>query len=205
MSIQTNLRSYNGIQSWPNYYYRVKSVAKQFFYDDKDELGLVGMQEVGNLFGITEFHGAHILKNEVNKLYLKQADFRAYKSLVTVVSGRFNITKTVKKYLGKDPIRHLFNRSKRRLLGVQLSLLALDSRFWFFTTHLNHGGHEEDVELRQTHILKIIDTIKSNIKSDELPPVIAGDFNLRLPRDNKTFKTLMEHFSLLLKEKEDSI
>jgi hypothetical protein len=197
MSIHIIFRTYNGKEEWPSYNDRVKGVVKAFFDHDLQQIGLIGMQEVKD----GEPHGVYIFRDEANRIYGQSAAAIDYKSLGIVVDQKFEIHKTLKKYLGKDSICHLGNRAKRRLLGVQLSHPDFDNLFWFFTTHLSHGNQSAQ---RKEQMEKIIDAIHGAVNINELPPWIVGDFNWG-SESEEAHIMLEKDFSLVFGEGIDQI
>lgn len=204
------IRTYNTKRVWPghsSYPIRLQGVAKKFFDDWNQQIGLIGMQEVREDMTDCPYqpandHGTDCFDRIMTNTFNQSASHKKYKSIGIVVGDNWEILSRETLHLGRDAFKYGLMRSHRRLLGVKVRHRSEGWKFRFYTTHLSHADQEDQ---RKDQINKIIDHVTSKDLQNELPPIIAGDFNFYPSDEHSSYNLMNKFFQLIFYHRPDHI
>jgi len=217
------VRAYNGKEKWGGhdpYSERLQGVANKFFEDDSTQIGFIGMQETKKFMvdcpvGDIVATGAECFRRIVADTFGKQAQQVRKARLGIIVGNDWKIISSVWLELGKDKWGMatatwkppFWKRSKRYLLGVRVKHRKTGLKMRFYTLHLSHDSKKKGRQERQriNQLKRFNEYIRSINFQNELPPIIAGDFNLKRNTQPDAYDLLDKYFSLVYREKNDLI
>ena len=193
-----------GTGGWPRYASRLDGIARAFFADWPEEIGLIGMQEVRSTmttcpeWPASTVDGGRCFAKKLEAVFSKPADSRFAEQLAVIADGHWEILSSDHWQMGHDSGT---GTSSRWLLETKLRHRARNWTLRFYSTHLSHpsdmlGTQEAE---RNEEIRNLTAKVAARASSGELPPVLAGDLNF-IPASEPSSNSLMQGTFALLNE-----
>lgn len=199
------VRTVNTLGKKPDYGYRLRGIANKFYEDWPSEIGLIGMQEVGSTIEV-EF-SSHGISNISSNCRVSPRHFSGAKCLADEMSSLFGINAYGKQTSGDTDVEpgiiieddwevldHDYwgihstfgtvGEGHRKLIMLHLRHRARGFELRFYSTHFTPGDdggipyiRKSSSDERAYQAQKVIDIVKEQARSGELPPIVVGDFN----------------------------
>ncbi len=176
---------------------RLRGIAQAFHRDYPHQIGLIGLQELGEetltgcLQGNTYNNGAECLAAELNALYMQKAKARISERtwyqkgrevLGIIVDEKWKIIDMKSWDIGYNRmlmeafLEHKTKGYRLRFYNTHFSSnaeLKWYEKFWYGFNSNKDKGQKKRNRLAE----KVINIVRERAKPGELPPVIVGDFN----------------------------